>query len=60
MAEYPIKTTADEFIRLATQADLFRHDAVRMLGAIGGGNGMRVLDLCCGADRTIDVGTSPS
>jgi len=53
--EYPIKTSADEFTRLEIQADLFRDDAREMLGRIGDGSGLRVLDLCCGIGGITDV-----
>ena len=54
-AQYPIKTTAEEFTRLQIQADLFREDARAMLAEIGDGDGLRVLDLCCGAGGITDV-----
>jgi len=54
-ANYPISTSADEFERLAIQADLFRDDARAMLARIGGGAGKRVLDLCCGAGAAVGV-----
>ena len=53
--EYPIKTSADEYTRLAIQADLFRDDARDMLARIGDGRGLRVLDLCCGTGGITDV-----
>ncbi len=53
--EYPFKTSADEFTRLEIQADLFRDDAREMLGRIGDGSGLRVLDLCCGIGGITDV-----
>ncbi len=52
---YPIKTTADEYTRLAIQSDLFRDDARTMLARIGDGRGWRVLDLCCGTGGITDV-----
>ncbi|MEM7426629.1 MAG: methyltransferase domain-containing protein [Pseudomonadota bacterium] len=54
-AAYPIETSADEFTRLNIQADLFRKDARAMLAGLGGGAGLRVLDLCCGIGGTTDV-----
>jgi ubiquinone/menaquinone biosynthesis C-methylase UbiE len=53
--KYPIKTTADEYTRLAVQSDLFRDDARAMLARIGDGGGLRVLDLCCGTGGITDV-----
>ncbi|MEM7749806.1 MAG: methyltransferase domain-containing protein [Pseudomonadota bacterium] len=53
--KYPIKTTADEYTRLAIQSDLFRQDAREMLALIGNGRGQRVLDLCCGTGGITDV-----
>lgn len=53
--EYPIKTTADEFSRLAIQADLFREDARAMCARIGDGRGLTVLDMCCGTGGITDV-----
>ena len=52
---YPIKTTADEYTRLAIQSDLFRDDARAMLARIGDGRGRRALDLCCGIGGITDV-----
>lgn len=52
---YPIKTTADEYTRLAIQSDLFRDDARAMLARIGDGRGLRALDLCCGIGGITDV-----
>jgi ubiquinone/menaquinone biosynthesis C-methylase UbiE len=54
-AQYPIKTSADEFARLKIQSDLFRNDARTMLAKIGDGSGWRVLDLCCGTGGITDV-----
>ncbi len=53
--KYPIKTTADEYMRLAIQSDLMRQDARDMLARIGDGRGQRVLDLCCGTGGITDV-----
>ena len=53
--KYPIKTTADEYMRLAIQSDLFRKDARDMLALIGDGRGQSVLDLCCGTGGITDV-----
>ena len=53
--QYPIKTSADEFTRLAIQSDLCREDARAMLDRIGDGSGLRVLDLCCGTGGITDV-----
>jgi ubiquinone/menaquinone biosynthesis C-methylase UbiE len=53
--KYPISTSADEFTRLAIQADLFRADARAMLADISDGTGQRVLDLCCGTGGITDV-----
>lgn len=52
---YPIKTTADEYTRLAIQSDLFRDDAHALLQGIGDGRGWHVLDLCCGTGGITDV-----
>jgi len=53
--KYPIKTTVDEYTRLAIQSDLFRDDARAMLARIGDGRGLRVLDMCCGTGGITDV-----
>jgi len=53
--KYPIKTSVDEYTRLAIQSDLFRDDARDMLARIGDGRGLRVLDLCCGTGGITDV-----
>ena len=53
--KYPIKTTADEYTRLAIQSDLLREDAYAMLARIGDGGGLNVLDLCCGTGGITDV-----
>jgi ubiquinone/menaquinone biosynthesis C-methylase UbiE len=52
---YPIKTSADEFMRLEIQADLFRDDARTMLAQIGNGSGCHALDLCCGIGGITDA-----
>lgn len=52
---YPLDMVANEVHRLRIQGDLFRPDAERMLGEIGGLEGARVLDLCCGVGGITDI-----
>lgn len=51
---YPLDMVADEVYRLRIQGEMFRPDATRALGEIGGLTGARVLDLCCGVGGITD------